>query len=143
MKNAITPSVPCDFAIERARQAAEARRQQTPEAGGDEEAVEAQTLRPAGGNERLAKLVGVREKSEEDIAVEPVVGFRTHLARNRRVFHRDAEGFNQFSVLHAGGAGRFAGAAVEAEFQVAAHFAAQFEAPFPNGYISDPSEVPG
>ena len=35
------------------------------------------------------------------------------------VGHRDAERLDELAVLHAGGAGRFAGAAVEAELEVA------------------------
>ncbi len=45
-----------------------------------------------------------------------------------RLLHRHAERLDQLAVLHARGTGRLAGAAVEAQLQVPAHFAGQLQA---------------
>ena len=59
------------------------------------------------------------KQAEQDVAVKPIVGFGLCRQPLSGLCHRDAERLDQLAVLHAGGAGRFAGTAVEAQLEVA------------------------
>ena len=74
------------------------------------------------GHQQLAHPVGVGEQSEEDQFAEPVV---FHFRPPIGLLDRQAERLDQPAVAHARRAGRFAGPAIEAQFQVPAHAVGQ------------------
>ena len=60
--------------------------------------------------------------------MKPIVAFGRLIGI--RCFHRHAEWFDQLAILHARGASGFAGAAIEAKFQMSPHRWFEFEASF-------------
>ena len=78
------------------------------------------------GIERAAEFVAIGKQAEEDVAVEPVVSVVCG-SRIGGCVHRHAERLDELAVLHAGRAGRFAGAAIEAQVEMAANAVVQLQ----------------
>src|SRR5437868_2887008 len=57
------------------------------------------------------------------MAAKPIIAHRFATSR----IHRDTEWLDEFAVLYAGGARRFAGAAIEAQFEVMANAIVQLQ----------------
>ena len=81
------------------------------------EAIQPESLRPASRRERPAQSIRVRKQAVKNELLKPAVGLR--ISRGQfALLHLDTKWFDQPAVLHARGTRRFAGSAVEAQFQV-------------------------
>ena len=76
------------------------------------------------GSKRAAQLARIGKQAEQNVAVKPIVALsRWPVGR----VHRHAEWLDELAVLHAGGARRFARAAIEAQLEMPAHAVVELE----------------